>query len=186
MGEGNSVAPKDRHPRWPYLDISHAQLDAVLAQFGRDDRMLDYQNRIAELEDALKPFARYAEMRGKQPLGGLGDVIHGIHHGSEFEAEIRFSACVRALAVLVKKFTPGLMVQPETRPDGASDEDRAGREPAKDWVIRKNGYFYRPNRSGYTHEICAAGRYTEAEAKAEAAIEPWCISAHLASEFSGG
>jgi hypothetical protein len=53
----------------------------------------------------------------------------------------------------------------------------------RDWVIRKVGYFYRANRSGYTQEISAAGRYTEAEAKAEARIEPWRMSAHLASEF---
>lgn len=53
-----------------------------------------------------------------------------------------------------------------------------------DWVIRKAGYFYRPNRAGYTQEISAAGLYTEAEAKAEAAIEPWHMSAHPASEFS--
>ena len=54
----------------------------------------------------------------------------------------------------------------------------------RDWVIRKAGYFYRPNRSGYTAEISAAGRYTEAEAKAEASIEPWSMSAHPASEFA--
>jgi hypothetical protein len=52
----------------------------------------------------------------------------------------------------------------------------------RDWVIRKNGYFYRPGRCGYTQEICAAGRYTEAEAKAEARVEK-SISAHLATEF---
>lgn len=41
-----------------------------------------------------------------------------------------------------------------------------------EWLIRKNGYFYRPNRSGYTMEKAAAGRYTKAEADREAAIEP--------------
>lgn len=54
-----------------------------------------------------------------------------------------------------------------------------------DWVIRKSGYFYRPNRSGYTPCIAEAGRYTEAEARAEAAIEPSRMSAHPASEFDG-
>lgn len=42
----------------------------------------------------------------------------------------------------------------------------------REWLIRKNGYFYRPNRAGYTCEKVAAGRYTKAEADAEAAIEP--------------
>lgn len=52
-----------------------------------------------------------------------------------------------------------------------------------DWVIRKAGYFYRPNRAGYTSDIREAGRYSEVEAKREAEIEPWHMSAHLASEF---
>lgn len=52
------------------------------------------------------------------------------------------------------------------------------------WVIRKSGYFYRPNRSGYTQEISAAGHYTEHEAKAEATVEPSKISAHPLSEFT--
>lgn len=51
------------------------------------------------------------------------------------------------------------------------------------WVIRKRGYFYRPNRSGYTANIHEAGLYTEQEAKAEARIEPRCMSAHPASDF---
>ncbi|TIV60312.1 hypothetical protein [Mesorhizobium sp.] len=42
----------------------------------------------------------------------------------------------------------------------------------REWLIRKNGYFYRPNRAGYTLEKVAAGRYTKAEADREAAIEP--------------
>lgn len=53
----------------------------------------------------------------------------------------------------------------------------------KSWVIRKTGYFYRANRAGYTQEISAAGLYTEAEAKAEATVEPGRITAHPLSEF---
>ena len=52
-----------------------------------------------------------------------------------------------------------------------------------DWLIRKSGYFYRPNRAGYTAHVERAGRYTEAEAKAEARVEPEKISAHHVSEF---
>ena len=37
---------------------------------------------------------------------------------------------------------------------------------------RKDGYWYRPNRQGYTTVKAEAGRYTESEAKAEASIEP--------------
>ena len=53
-----------------------------------------------------------------------------------------------------------------------------------EWLIRKSGYFYRPNRSGYTQDVAAAGLYTEDEAKAEARVEPETISAHHASEWS--
>lgn len=42
----------------------------------------------------------------------------------------------------------------------------------REWLIRKNGYFYRPNRAGYTLEKVAAGRYTRAEADREASVEP--------------
>ncbi|RUU99430.1 ead/Ea22-like family protein [Mesorhizobium sp. M6A.T.Cr.TU.017.01.1.1] len=42
----------------------------------------------------------------------------------------------------------------------------------REWLIRKGGYFYRANRAGYTTEKVSAGRYTKAEADAEAAIEP--------------
>jgi hypothetical protein len=53
----------------------------------------------------------------------------------------------------------------------------------RSWVIRKNGYFYRANRSGYTQEVSAAGLYTEQEARQEATIEPKSMSAHPVSEF---
>ncbi|ESZ63739.1 hypothetical protein NL532_31925 [Mesorhizobium sp. C120A] len=42
----------------------------------------------------------------------------------------------------------------------------------REWLIRKYGYFYRPNRAGYTMEKVAAGRYTKVEADREAAVEP--------------
>lgn len=54
----------------------------------------------------------------------------------------------------------------------------------RDWLIRKSGYFYRPDRCGYTQEVSAAGRYTRAEAEAEARVEA-SITAHHVSEFSG-
>jgi hypothetical protein len=49
--------------------------------------------------------------------------------------------------------------------------------PAKEYLIRKDGYFYRPNCQGYTTRKIEAGRYTKAKAEAEAAVEPWHMSA---------
>lgn len=47
----------------------------------------------------------------------------------------------------------------------------------KEWLIRKDGYFYRPNRAGYTVTKSEAGRYTKTEAEREARIEPWHMKA---------
>lgn len=51
------------------------------------------------------------------------------------------------------------------------------------WLIRKRGYFYRPDRKGYTANVHEAGRYTREEAEATARIDPSIISAHPLSEF---
>lgn len=53
----------------------------------------------------------------------------------------------------------------------------------REWVILKSGHFYRPDRSGYTSEVIAAGLYSEGDAKAEAAIEPDIMRARHVSEY---
>ena len=50
-------------------------------------------------------------------------------------------------------------------------------EEPREWLIRKGGYFYRPNCAGYTTSKVEAGRYTKAKAEAEASVEPWHMSA---------
>jgi hypothetical protein len=52
------------------------------------------------------------------------------------------------------------------------------------WVIRRGSYFCRPNRSGYTADVLAAGLYTEAEAKREVAVDPELTRAIHVSEFA--
>lgn len=72
-----------------------------------DDDFLEEENpgqqgindRIAALEEALKPFAIYAEKRKAQPLLGLGNTIHLIHPGTEHEAELTMEHCEKALAL---------------------------------------------------------------------------------------
>lgn len=52
------------------------------------------------------------------------------------------------------------------------EKDSMSETEPREYLICKNGYFYRPNRAGYTMEKAAAGRYTKAEAEREARIEP--------------
>lgn len=54
-----------------------------------------------------------------------------------------------------------------------------------EWLIRKNGYYYRPNKRGYTSSVFEAGRYTEDDAKNEAAVEPDTMTAIHISEVDG-
>jgi hypothetical protein len=40
---------------------------------------------------ALDRVRRYVEMRDQKPFSGLSDLIHGIHTGTEWEAELMLS-----------------------------------------------------------------------------------------------
>lgn len=55
-------------------------------------------------------------------------------------------------------------------------------EPA-DYLIQKDGYWYRPNKQGYTNSVMAAGRYTRRDAERECEIEPWHMKAVPLSDF---
>ena len=73
----------------------------------------DYQNakaeiiatfkRCEELEQALKPFANYAEKFDQKPIGKQHDIINAIHSGTEWEAELRLSDCRLAKKLLEGK-----------------------------------------------------------------------------------
>lgn len=45
-------------------------------------------------------------------------------------------------------------------------------ELVKDYAIRKSGYYYRSNWSGYTRDLEHAGRYRKEDAEREASVEP--------------
>lgn len=53
----------------------------------------------------------------------------------------------------------------------------------RQWLIRKDGYFYRPNFRGYTTAKHEAGRYTKADAEREASVEPWHMKAMHEDEW---
>lgn len=53
---------------------------------------------------------------------------------------------------------------------------------ANKWVVRKNGYFYRPNAKGYTASVMEAGLFDEAKAKLHACSEG--VTAHPVTEFT--
>lgn len=57
-------------------------------------------NAYPKLIAALRPFADYALKRAAMPLNGLGDVLHAIHIGTEWEAEVTLTQCNAALALL--------------------------------------------------------------------------------------
>ncbi len=52
------------------------------------------------LREALRPFATYAKKRAAKPFAGLDDLIHTIHAGTEWEAELRLSHCEAARRAL--------------------------------------------------------------------------------------
>lgn len=76
---------------WRAID----RLQAIADGNGNDDLWnlaVAAREELSNAEDALRPFARYAEKRAAKPLRGLDDVIHAIHAGED-GAEIRLSHC---------------------------------------------------------------------------------------------
>lgn len=59
--------------------------------------------RLRRAEEALKPFARFAEQFDRMPMNGIADAFYGIHFGTEYEAELKLSDCRRARAALQNK-----------------------------------------------------------------------------------
>lgn len=43
------------------------------------------------MNESLSRITRYAQMLHDKPLSQMGDVVHGIHTGTEWEAELRIS-----------------------------------------------------------------------------------------------
>ena len=120
------------------------------------DRLEQSLAATGALREALEPFARLAGVLVD------GDADDGTVIGVTV-ADLR-----RARAILA-------MQEPASEPAAAS--------APQNWVVRKNGYFYRPNSRGYTASILEAGRYTREEAEAHAAASSGEVTAHPASDF---
>jgi hypothetical protein len=60
---------------------------------------------VQELRAALLPFVNYIDKFDAKPIWGLGDAIHTIHGGTEWEAEITREDCRRA-RIAWRKFAP--------------------------------------------------------------------------------
>ncbi len=117
----------------------------------------------APTEPASEASARSAAIRecihalppSKKRTGFLDDQRDGFNDAVE--------ASVQTLTALLETI-------PAERAEAAQDG-----EPM--YLIRKGGYFYRPNFCGYTTDVAAAGRYSKEDAEAEATIEPRHMSA---------
>jgi len=126
----------------------------------RTDRNIARQ-RIAELEAALRKVKR-------GPVKPLPDA--GAHSWEAF-GRAAFQAMRDLQRIASQALAAGPSGLTASLLDPASPESEATPEPLE-WLIRKSGYFYRPNKRGYTSSLHEAGRYTESDAKSEAAVEP--------------
>jgi hypothetical protein len=68
-------------------------------------------------------------------------------------------------------------------PSDVQDGQNVNPHDKAEWLIRKNGYYYRPGSCGYTSNKDEAGRYTKKQAEAEARVEPENIHAIHESEI---
>lgn len=84
------------------LHHAYAQTDGTYAfpNSREGDLLKQAKREIEALRKALRPIALYAEKRMAKPIPNLGDSVHAIHTGTEWEAEITFTHCKRAAKVL--------------------------------------------------------------------------------------
>ena len=67
---------------------------------------VDAHQRIAVLEAALRPFAKFAEAFDAKPIARLDDEFYAIHTGTQWEASLRLSDCRAARAALAPPERP--------------------------------------------------------------------------------
>jgi hypothetical protein len=77
-------------------DTSTALTDAVI-------HAAEAKGRVARLEEALTPFATFADRWDANPIRGLDDVLYAIHSTDEQRVELRLSDCKKARKALNQK-----------------------------------------------------------------------------------
>ena len=77
------------------------------------------------MNESLSRIKRYVQMLHDKPLSQRGDVLHGIHTGTEWEAELRISD-LREVLNLIEELKDSLQWMVE------NDETNEGDEPIED------------------------------------------------------
>lgn len=93
------VKPEERIRQ---LEARVRELEEALEQTTMSPRAYLAWRRAERLEEALAPFAHFADQYERAPLRGAADTLYGIHTGTEFEAELKLSDC-RAARDLLKR-----------------------------------------------------------------------------------
>lgn len=63
----------------------------------------EFITRAKRMEEALRPFAAFAEAWESKPLSGMDDGVYRIHAGTEWEGVLRLSDCRKAREALKAK-----------------------------------------------------------------------------------
>ena len=78
------------------------------------------------MNEALSRIKRYVQMLHDKPLSQMGDVVHGVHTGTEWEAELRISD-LREVLNLIEELKDALQWMVENDETNEGDEPLEGR-----------------------------------------------------------
>ncbi len=87
---------------WPLRSMLEIVDETLIAETKLETELARLREENREMVVALQPFAVYAEKRAAKPIKNLGDSVHAIHTGTEWEAEITLSDCEAARAILAR------------------------------------------------------------------------------------
>lgn len=152
-----------------YASLKEAKEHALKESI--DNRTKAAEARIAALEGALREAQEAVATQN-------GVVLSACKKTAALRTEME------RIADLTERWTDSLVSQVNqiAREALAAIAAPGGGDTSDGWVIRKNGYFYRPNAHGYTSSIYEAGRFAESDLRSYVE-EAAGVTAHRASEF---